>query len=466
MFKKFVFSLFLVGMLVGPLTTNASTFTSLKAQLEYISNKISNFSSDVNGEVLGVTSAKSINLQSSMQNVPYGGSVTITWSVSPEATSCVAKTARNNPQWQGEKSPIGGSHTITNVVEQDGIWLDCVWADGEKKHAAILIFVSDYLPKITFTATPTKVPKNINSTTLNWSVTQASKCTYGGGSGDISQWTTPFDKGLQGTQTINNLVTSTTFKIICYGVGTDGNSVAEATVQIIPTIKLVATPTTVPYLGSTVLTWEAKDVYNIATGTYCKASGDWTGNKASSGSQVISGIKNDKTFTLTCYSLLGDPYQVSVKVSVSKIIDGPKCDYPVPPKDCTYIQGPNYNPTTNCGLVLDCKVVVDDDSKIINTDTSSYKVATTNNFCSFTFAKNLGYGNVDSKNSKDVSYLQSVLVDEKLLPSSAATGKFYIQTQTALKNFQKKYKLAQTSKVDANTRIKLNSLFQDYCNNI
>jgi len=466
MFKKFVFSLFVVGMLVGPLTTNASTFTSLKAQLEYISNKIANFTLDVKGEVLGVTSAKSINLQSSMQNIPLGGSVTITWSVSPEAVSCVAKTARNNPQWQGEKNPIGGSHVITNVVEQDGIWLDCVWADGEKKHAAILIFVSDNLPKITFTASPTKVPKNINSTTLNWSVTQASKCTYGGGSGDFSQWATPFEKGFQGTQTINNLTTSTTFKIICYGVGTYGNTVAEATVQIIPTIKFIATPTTVPYLGSTVLTWDAKDVYNIVTGTYCKASGDWTGNKTPSGSQVITGIKNNKTFTLTCYSLLGDPYQVSVKVNVQNIT-GPKCDYPVPPKDCTYIQGPEYNPVTNCGMILDCKLGdIDDGSKLINTDTSSSRVATTNNFCSFTFTKNLGYGNVDSKTSKDVSYLQSVLVDEKLLPSSAVTGKFYSQTRTALANFQKKYKLAQTGKVDTNTRIKLNSLFQDYCNNI
>ncbi|MCL5667141.1 MAG: hypothetical protein M1383_05230 [Patescibacteria group bacterium] len=30
------------------------------------------------------------------------------------------------------------------------------------------------------------------------------------------------------------------------------------------------------------------------------------------------------------------------------------CDYAAPPQGCSYKQGPNYNPSTNCGMVLDC----------------------------------------------------------------------------------------------------------------
>ena len=109
------------------------------------------------------------------------------------------------------------------------------------------------------------------------------------------------------------------------------------------------------------------------------------------------------------------------------------CYYPVPPKGCTYIKGPNYNPATNCGMILDCnpdKIEVPDGKATSTTGTNSVlpSAELTNNFCSFTFAKNLAYGNIDTKTSKDVSYLQSVLVDEKLLPSSSATGKFYSQT--------------------------------------
>ncbi len=465
MFKKFVFGLFIVGMLVGPLTTNASTFTSLKAQLEYISTKIANFSSDVKGEVLGVTSSKSVYITATPINVPLGGSTTLTWVISPGATSCVASSTVPNSQWQGNKNPNGGSQVITNMNEYTGFGLECRWSSFEKAYQIAYVQIIDYLPQITFTANPSKVPSG-GSSVLSWVVTGASECRAGlSGDGPAAdQWWIPSQKGVQGSQEITNIVKYEEFGITCKGVG--GWSSAQVRIESIPVIEFKASPSSVYYGGSTTLTWKTKETYTHNFQGPCVASTDWTGNKAREGSQVISNIKNNKTFTLTCYSRSGDPYKVIVKVNVQNIIDGPKCDYPVPPKDCTYIQGPEYNPVTNCGMILDCKLGdVDDGSKLISTDTSSAKVTTTNNFCSFTFTKNLGYGNIDTKTSKDVSYLQAVLVDEKLLPSSAATGKFYAQTRTALANFQKKYKLTQTGKVDANTRIKLNSLFQTYCQN-
>ncbi|MFA7285875.1 MAG: peptidoglycan-binding domain-containing protein [Candidatus Paceibacterota bacterium] len=382
MFKKFVFSLFLVGMLVGPLTTNASTFTSLKAQLEYISNQIANFSSDVRGEVLGATSSATVAFTPTPSSIPYNGSVTLTWT-STNAARCAAG---------GYGTPVG-------------------YPEGEA-------------------------------------------------------WMTPYEKGTSGSQTISNLKVSTRFYIWCFDYTGEGVQ-AEAIVNVetrIPTVELTADPIVVNYGGSTKLSWTTRNT------TYpCIASGGWSGNQANGGSVVINNITQTTVFTLTCTGYL-PVMSATSSVTVHVKDTANWCYYPTPKKDCSYIKGPNYNPATNCGMILDCKLndkIVVESSKPTTTGTnsvlpSSYKVE---NFCSFTFAKNLAYGNVDTKTSKDVSYLQSVLVDEKLLPSSAATGKFYAQTRTALANFQKRYKLAQTGKVDANTRIKLNSLFQTYCQN-
>lgn len=467
MFKKFVFSLFLVGMLVGPLTTNASTFTSLKAQLEYISNKIANFSSDVKGEVLGVTSARTVYLTATPLNIQLGGSTTLSWVVSPGATSCVASSTVPNSQWQGNKNANGGSQVITNINEYTGFGLECRWSSTEKAYDIKYVQIIDYLPKITFTANPTKVLSG-GSSVLSWVVTGASECraVLSGSGPAADQWWTPSQKGVQGSQEITNIISYEEFGLSCKGVGGWNN--AQVRIESIPVIEFKASPSIVAYGGSTTLTWKTKETYSYNSQGPCVASTDWTGNKAREGSQIISNIQNNKTFTLTCYSRSGDPYKAVAKVNLQVVV-GPICQYPLPPKDCTYIQGPNYNPVTNCGMILDCKLGGGDDgSKVISADTSSAKVIETNtpnNFCSFTFAKNLTYGNVDTKTSKDVSYLQSVLVDEKLLPSSAATGKFYAQTRTALANFQKRYKLTQTGKVDANTRVKLNSLFQTYCQN-
>jgi len=461
MFKKFVFSLFIVGMLVGPLTTNASTFTSLKAQLEYISNKIANFSSDVKGEVLGVTSqsAPVINFKASPSLVNSGGSTTLSWSTI-NASECLGRDYIAGGTFGGSKN-LNGSQTINNITSNRMFVLNCRGAGGETE-ALVFVQIIAGGPTINFSSNPSKIPYG-GTSTLTWSSTGAEYCYVSGSAPGNNTAASALDiNTLNGSQVISGFTDHTYFTIGCYGPGGPKEAVAAVFIEnAVPKIDFKVDPNLVSSGGSSKLTW------NVENATTCEAhsspNSSWFSyNKSLTGTQIISGITKDTIFDIYCLGLVRSN-RVSQTVYVKT--SGPKCDYPVPPKNCSYIQGPNYNPTTNCGLVLDCKVVVDD-SKVISTDTSSSKVATTNNFCAFTFTKNLGYGNVDTKTIKDVSYLQSVLVDEKLLPSSAVTGKFYAQTQTALKNFQKKYKLAQTGKVDANTRIKLNSLFQDYCNNI
>ena len=61
-------------------------------------------------------------------------------------------------------------------------------------------------------------------------------------------------------------------------------------------VGISANPTSVQPGGSTTLSWTSQ---NADT---CSASGDWAGNKATSGSESVSGINDTSTFTLTCQS--------------------------------------------------------------------------------------------------------------------------------------------------------------------
>ncbi len=69
---------------------------------------------------------------------------------------------------------------------------------------------------------------------------------------------------------------------------------------------------------------------------------------------VPSDVSNDsykvkvcKTGTSTCD--LSDEYFTITNGLVAV------CDYAAPPEGCTYVAGPNYNPTTMCGMVLSCE---------------------------------------------------------------------------------------------------------------
>ncbi|MBP9802997.1 MAG: peptidoglycan-binding protein [Candidatus Pacebacteria bacterium] len=437
MIKKILLSLALFGFVFGsPILANAQSFTNLKAQLFDLSSKIENFKKvESSGEVLGATSSYDLSFTAEKYNVPYNGATKFWWIVSPAAQSCIASSSHNNYQWDGSKNPnsgpYGAGQAIGLLTQNESFHLECTWADGTKKKQTIFIQIEDNLPKITFTATPSLFPYSSNdSTTLAWSTTQATKCSWGGDDIDDDQWRIPKDKGLQGSKLITDLDRSAWFKINCEGPG--GYKSAEVRVEFIPDIKFTANPTTVPYLGNTTLNWNADEVYATNTGQVCKASKDWSGNKQYKGSQIISGIKNDKTFVLTCYSASGTEYSKSVTVKVIRPDDKDKT-----PTEPVPTGGNNTNIVSN---------------------------SNTNNICSFTFTKDLAYGSSDSVKNKDVSLMQSVLVDEGLLSSKDATGKFYSVTQTALKKFQKKYGLSQTGKVDQKTRIKLNELFPIYCN--
>jgi len=77
-----------------------------------------------------------------------------------------------------------------------------------------------------------------------------------------------------------------------------------------PTISLSANPTTLTMNGSTTINWSSKHASD------CTASGDWSGSKATSGSQTISVLTTDSTFNLSCSGAGGNASD-SVSVTVA-----------------------------------------------------------------------------------------------------------------------------------------------------
>ena len=73
-----------------------------------------------------------------------------------------------------------------------------------------------------------------------------------------------------------------------------------------PTISLSVSSTKVAMNGSTTINWDSKRART------CTASGNWSGHKATSGSQTITALKADSTFILSCSGV-----EASAKESVS-----------------------------------------------------------------------------------------------------------------------------------------------------
>ena len=142
-------------------------------------------------------------------------------------------------------------------------------------------------PTVSLAANPGSVVLN-TSTTLVWNSTDATACTA---SGDWSG-----SKPTSGSQTINALIANSSFNLSCTGPGGSANDSVSVTVAApsAPVVNLSASPTNLPFNGSTTLSWTSSDTTN------CTASGDWSGSKATSGSQTINTLIANSSFNLSC----------------------------------------------------------------------------------------------------------------------------------------------------------------------
>ncbi|NND64538.1 MAG: hypothetical protein HKM24_01120, partial [Gammaproteobacteria bacterium] len=232
--------------------------------------------------------APTVALNASPTTIDEGASSTLSWTVA-NATSC---TASGN--WSGAKSTSGGSEVVTPLVTSTYA-LSCTGTGGTTVDDVTVMVntVGTPAPTVSLTATPSTIDQG-NASVISWTTTNANSCSASGA------WSGSKDaKG--GNESVSPMTTST-YILTCTGAGgsiADSVSVTVTSAQPLPTVSLVASPTTVDSGDSTTLTWASTDADS------CIASNGWAGVKATSGSEVITSLTTNSLFTLTCNNTTG-----------------------------------------------------------------------------------------------------------------------------------------------------------------
>lgn len=149
----------------------------------------------------------------------------------------------------------------------------------------------------------------VQGAVLSWSTVPRAvsynvyQATTAGGQGATPIATGISAAGLTGSQTVNGLTAGTTYFFTVTAVNALGetqfsNEVSvtpTAAVSAAPTVSIAADPATIALGAGTRLTWSSTDA------TACVASGAWSGDKAVSGSEVLSPTASGSAaYTLSC----------------------------------------------------------------------------------------------------------------------------------------------------------------------
>ena len=230
-----------------------------------------------------------------------GGSATLTWN-STGAASCTASGG-----WSGTRA-VSGTQSTGALTSSTSYSLTCTGSGGASTVATTTVTVAGGAGA-TLTATPTSVASGATST-LTWSSTDATYCTASGG------WSGT--KATSGSQSTGSLAVPTVYSISCVGPG-GGSATASVTVNVVPLATITANPSVVTG-GASTLTWSSINA------TSCTASGGWSGNVATSGSQATGTLTATTPFTLTCAGPGGtsNPAVATVTISDGTVTVSPK----------------------------------------------------------------------------------------------------------------------------------------------
>ena len=159
-------------------------------------------------------------------------------------------------------------------------------------------------PSVSLNANPQTVPPQ-GMTTLTWNATNATGCTASG------DWNGA--KPVSGSEMMGPLNSNRSYSLTCSGNGGTSADTVNVTVQTgqpAPTVDLSANPSVVDEGGFTVVGW------TTANADTCTAFGDWTGQKATQGSESMGPLDENAQFTLTCTGPGGEETD-SVAVTVN-----------------------------------------------------------------------------------------------------------------------------------------------------
>jgi hypothetical protein len=235
-----------------------------------------------------------------------GTSVTLNWTVTNSPSSCTA-----TGDWSGAKSKTGGSFNLgaLNSIKTYSFVITCTNASGSSNDTAAILVIPN-APSVSLTLSPNSIYTGASST-ITWSATNSpTSCTAS------VDWSGA--KASSGTQSTGALSTVKTYyySISCTNAGGTGyvNNISLTVANPpAPIVSIDSSPIAITSGSNATLTWSATN-----SPTSCTASGDWTGAKASSGTQSTGTLSTVKTYsyTLTC-SNAGGSNSATTSVSVS-----------------------------------------------------------------------------------------------------------------------------------------------------
>ncbi|MDO8600019.1 MAG: hypothetical protein Q7R73_00150 [bacterium] len=233
-----------------------------------------------------------VNLTANPLTVNSGSASTLSWTVT-NATSCTASDG-----WFGSKNITGGSETTGPLSATTKYTLTCSNTNGQTPSSVTVTVGTGTAPTVTLSASPTSISSG-GSSTLSWTVSNASSCTASGG------WTGA-KNAVAGTHTQSTgpLTATTGFTITCTNATGSAQAQASATVTVLgaPTVTLSANPTSIASGGSSTLSW------TVSNASSCTASDGWTGTKsavAGTHTQSTGPLSATTGFTITCVNATG-----------------------------------------------------------------------------------------------------------------------------------------------------------------
>ena len=190
------------------------------------------------------------------------------------------------------------------------------------------------LPVVSLSANPLVVSSG-GSATLSWTTSYADSCQASGA------WSGA--RATAGNEQTGPLTQGGTYTLTCSN--SNGSDSASVTVSVAapdaPVMSFSASSTSVPSNTNVTLMWSTQNT------TSCTATGDWSGNRSTSGNQSVGPLTRNSSFTLTCTGAGGNVSKtVNVSVSVPPPDEPPPAEPPPaePPPDPPSSGEPPANP--------------------------------------------------------------------------------------------------------------------------
>jgi len=218
-------------------------------------------------------------LTTTPSTVASGDSTTIDWSAN-NSTSCTGTNFSTG-------GLTAGSVEVANITASQTYILDCSGPGGSTQSQVTVTLAG--APIANLSAVPATVISG-NTTLLSWTSTDADSCS-GTGNGFVTGGAT------EGSDESGVITGDETFTLTCTGPGGPAQDTEIVTLVPPPTIdSFYASPSSVAEGGNSVLIWATTDA------TSCTAtSGDgFSTSGAASGSDPVSNITDDTTYTISC----------------------------------------------------------------------------------------------------------------------------------------------------------------------